>query len=43
MVLMLERFISHVDYEHDEHNDDTLIENQLFRMLLVLTKLLRAT
>ena len=43
MVLVLESFVSHVDYEHDEHDDDTLVEYQLLRMLLFRTKLLRAT
>ena len=43
MVLVLESFVSHVDYEHDEHDDDTLVEYQLLRMLLFLIKMLRAT
>ena len=43
MVLVLESFVSHVDYEHAEHDDDTLVEYQLLRMLLFLTNMLRAT
>ena len=43
MMLVLECFVPHVDYEHDEDNDDALVEDELFRMLLLLLKLLRAT